>query len=251
MCTVIVLHRPGHGWPLLVAANRDEKLDRRADPPGPWWPEYPGLIGGRDRTAGGTWLAINPAGVIACILNRPGSLGPVPDKRSRGVLPLLAIARAASAAAAAELIAGLDAQDWRPFNLVLADRDGAWFGKGLGAGRPQLSPLAPGLSMVTAHDPNDLSSPRTARHLPRFQAAPAPDPAEQDWLSWENLLSDGGYEHGLNETLCVPPLGGFGTVSASLIGLPRRGAPVWRFAPGPPGRTAFAPVPLHQTEPKA
>jgi Transport and Golgi organisation 2 len=244
MCTVIILHRPDHAWPLLLGANRDEKLDRRADPPGPWWPEYEGLIGGRDRTAGGTWLAMNPAGVVACVLNRPGSLGPAPDKRSRGVLPLLAIARAPSAAAAADAVASLDAGAWRPFNIVLADRTGAWFGKGLGSGRPQVVSLAPGFAMVTAHDPNDLTSPRTARHLPRFQAAPVPEPAVEDWLPWENLLADGHYELGLNETLCVPPLGGFGTVSSSLIGLPRRGAPVWRFAPGPPDRTRFAPVAL-------
>ena len=43
MCTVILLHRPGHAWPVLVAANRDEMLDRAWDPPGPWWPDLPGV----------------------------------------------------------------------------------------------------------------------------------------------------------------------------------------------------------------
>jgi Transport and Golgi organisation 2 len=244
MCTVILLHRPGHAWPVLIAANRDEQLARRADPPGAWWPEHPGLVGGRDRVAGGTWMALNPAGVVASVLNRPGSLGPAAGKRSRGVLPLLALERAASAEAALDAVLGLDAGAWRPFNMVLADRDGGWFVKGLGEGRPRPTRLAPGLSMVTAHDPNDLVSPRTARHLPRFEAAPVPEPEEEDWLAWENLLADGGHERGLAETLCVPPLGGFGTVSASLLGLPAEGPAVWRFADGPPGKAAFRAVAL-------
>ena len=42
------------------------------------------------------------------------------------------------------------------------------------------------------------------------------------------------------EAMCVAPEGGFGTVNASLIALPRPGpAPVWLFAPGPPNRHAF------------
>ncbi|MBR0678152.1 NRDE family protein, partial [Roseomonas alkaliterrae] len=89
MCTVIVLRRPHHPWPLLLAANRDERLDRPWDPPAAWWPESPGLIGGRDRSAGGTWMALGPGGVVAAVLNRPGSLGPEAGKRSRGELPLV------------------------------------------------------------------------------------------------------------------------------------------------------------------
>ena len=28
MCTLVILRRPGHDWPLILAANRDEMLDR-------------------------------------------------------------------------------------------------------------------------------------------------------------------------------------------------------------------------------
>ena len=51
MCTVVLLLRPGHAVPVLLAANRDERLDRDWDPPGPWWPDRPGVIAGRDRAA--------------------------------------------------------------------------------------------------------------------------------------------------------------------------------------------------------
>ncbi len=32
MCTVVLLRRPEHEWPLLVAANRDERVSRAWDP---------------------------------------------------------------------------------------------------------------------------------------------------------------------------------------------------------------------------
>src|SRR5580692_6034265 len=119
MCTVVILARPNHAYPLHLAANRDEMLARAWDPPAAYWPEQPDVIAGRDRSGGGTWMGINGAGVIAAVLNRPGSLGPAAGKRSRGELPLLAL-REGSARAAAEAIAGLDAGLWRSFNMVLA-----------------------------------------------------------------------------------------------------------------------------------
>jgi hypothetical protein len=244
VCTVICLWRPGHAWPVLVAANRDERLDRAWQGPAAHWPDRPGVVGGRDLTAGGTWMALGPGGVLAAILNRPGSLGPAAGKRSRGDLPLAAAA-APSAEAAVAAMAALDAGAWRPFNMVIADHAGAWFVKGLGEGRPRVMPLAPGISMVTAHDPNDLGSPRTARHLPLFQAAPPPDPDRDDWSGWAALLADDTTRPGMGaEALRVPPVGGFGTVCASLVALAADGRRRWRFCPAPPGTAPFAPVAL-------
>ena len=247
MCTVILLRRPGHAWPLLLAANRDERLDRSWDPPGAHWPDRPGLVAGRDRTGGGSWMGLR-GGVVAAVLNRPGSLGPAPGKRSRGELPLIAL-EAATAAEAAARIAALDAGLWRPFNMVVADAAKAVFLRGLGAGRAEVLPLAEGVTMVTAHDPNDLASPRIRRHLPRFRASPPPDPTADDWAGWEALLADSfvGAE-GLGAALNVPPVDGFGTVSASLVALGGAGARRWRFSPGPPAPGSFGPVALEGEE---
>jgi hypothetical protein len=243
----VVLRQPGAAWPLLLAANRDERLDRAWDAPAAHWPDHPGTIAGRDRLAGGTWMAMNRHGVVCAILNRVGTLGPAAGKRSRGDLPLLAT-RHPSAAAAATAIAALPAAEWRGVNMVLADAWDAWFIRGLGDagghGQPELLPLPPGISMVTAHDPNDLASPRTARHLPRFRAALPPQPDRDDWATWEALLGDDSVAESRADTLCVPPVGGFATVSASLVGLATDGRRTWRFAPGPPNRTAFAALAL-------
>ncbi len=230
MCTVIVLVRPGHPWPLLLAANRDEAVSRPWDRPGAHWPARPGLVAGRDRLAGGTWLAVEH-GRVATVLNRPGSLGPAIGKRSRGELPLRALAGEP-----------IDAGQYRPFNLVTADRHGARFMRGDGHGRAAAWALPPGLSVVTAHDPNDVRSPRAAAALPRFESAAAPDPDSGEWSAWQALLADRGGAAG--SALNVTEAGGFGTVCSTLIALPAQGAPVWLFAAGPPDRTPFRPVTL-------
>ncbi|MBR0650713.1 NRDE family protein [Roseomonas terrae] len=245
MCTVIALRRPGHSWPLLIAANRDERLDRAWDPPATWWPEHPATVGGRDRSAGGTWMALGRGGVLAAVLNRPGSLGPAAGKRSRGELPLIAAA-AETAEAAAAAILSLNAGAWRPFNMVIADSRLAVFIRGLGEGPPEATTLPEGLSMVTAHDPNDPTSPRTRRHLPRFRATPPPDPGTGDWSAWEALLSDSRFDPAIGpaETLNVPPTNGFGTVCASLLAFGADGMRHWRFCPAAPGTAPFAALDL-------
>ena len=127
---------------------------------------------------------------------------------------------------------------WRSFNLVLADRAGAFFVRGLGHGHPEAQTLAPGLHMVTAHDPDDIESPRVARHLPRFRAAQAARAGRLGGLAGHpgRPLGSAG------EQINVVPRGGFGTVCSSLLALPAAGPPIWLFAAGPPDRTDFLPV---------
>jgi hypothetical protein len=234
VCTVVVLVRPGF---VILAANRDERLDRPWDAPAVWWPERPGTVAGRDRLAGGTWMGMNRHGVVATVLNRPGTLGPALGKRSRGELPLLALDHP-TVEQAAEAVSNLDAGEWRGFNMVLADRGGAIFIRGLGYGRPQPETLRAGVSMVTAYDPNDLASPRTARHLPRFQAAEPSGP--DDWFAWRDILADRSGASA--EQINVVPRGGFGTVCASFVSLPAAGRSIWSFASGPPHEAGFKPV---------
>ena len=60
-------------------------------PPGRHWPDRPQVRGGLDSLAGGTWLGVNDDGLVAAVLNRRGTLGPEPGKRSRGELVLEAL----------------------------------------------------------------------------------------------------------------------------------------------------------------
>jgi len=235
MCSVILAIGVSTAWPLMMAANRDEMLGRPWVGPGRHWPEQPDVVGGLDTLGGGTWLGVNDAGVVAAVLNRAGSLGPAAGKRSRGELPLLAL-RHGSARAAAHAVAGLDAALWRGFNLVVADRAGAFFLRGVGEGRIVPHALLAGVHMVTALDPDDMTSARVARHLPRFRENPLPCPP--DWAGWPAMLADG--EGPLEAALCVPATNGFGTVTSTLLAL---GETVEFLATAePPGAARFSPV---------
>ncbi len=89
MCTVVV--RRDGAQPAHVLALRDELGDRPFDDPGRWWPRLPGVVGGRDRQAGGSWCVTDvPRGRTALVLNRPFRRVAEPGAPSRGVLPLLA-----------------------------------------------------------------------------------------------------------------------------------------------------------------
>ncbi len=252
MCTVVILRRPGHDWPLIFAANRDEMTDRAWLAPGRHWSDRAEVVAGQDTLAGGTWLGLNDWGVVAGVLNRPGSLGPDPSLRSRGELPLEALEHA-EAAVAAKALAAIDPVSYRSFNLVIADAAQAfWLSSPGGGAVVRAEPIPEGLSMITAHDLNDLASPRIRRFLPQFEAAAAPDPETGDWAEWQALMGDTGGK-GAEESMTFAtdvsgPGGGFATVSSSLMALPAPGRmgvkPKWLFAPGRPDETAYEEVTL-------
>jgi hypothetical protein len=251
MCTLVILRRPEHPWPVILGANRDEMVDRPWLPPARHWPDRLETVGGLDVLAGGSWLAVNEHGLLAGILNRTGSLGPQTGRRSRGELVLEALDHA-DAAAAADALSALEPRSYRPFNLILADnRDAFWLRHADPSGIMPVTvkPLPMGLSIITAGDLNDETSPRIRAYLPRFRTAPPPDPETADWQSWENLLSD-------QESDVAEPTGamnfataaGFGTVSSTLIALPaigRRGVrPALRFAGWRPEASPWGDVPV-------
>ena len=103
MCTLVMLRRPGHPWPLLLAANRDEMHDRPSAPPARHWEDRPDVVAGLDLLGGGSWLGINDHGLVAAVMNREGSLGPAEGKRSRGELVLEALDHAEAGEAARAL----------------------------------------------------------------------------------------------------------------------------------------------------
>ena len=233
MCSIILnLTETG----TFIGANRDELLARPWLAPGAHWAEYPGVIAGRDETAGGTWMALNRHGVMAAVLNRHGTLGPAAGKRSRGELPLLALDQSTAGQAAAKIMQTIEPAAYRAFNLVIADAAAAFFIRAQGGENLTVAPFAPGVTMLTAGEPNDVSEPRIARHLPKFEKTP--------FSEWATLLADntGPWISALN----IPPQNGFGTVSAALITLPKSGNATWRFAAGPPGEAPFTAIPIAQ-----
>jgi hypothetical protein len=250
MCTLAILRRPGHAWPLILAGNRDEMRARPWTAPGRHWPDRPEIVAGRDDLAGGSWIGLNDHGVVASVLNRRGTLGPARGKRSRGELVLDAL-DFADAAEAAETIANLDAAAYRPFNMFVADDRDAFWVRALGEGAPEVKLVPAGVSLLTAYDLDDPASPRIAHYLPRFRAAPAPDPASGDWAAWEELMASREAAPGSGEEsmMNIDLPSGFGTSSTSLIALPSRAerldtVPIWRFGRGHPDGIVYSTVSL-------
>ena len=72
MCTLAIYFQADAEYPLIVAANRDELLERPTIAPAflsgdPW------VIGGKDLRASGTWLGVNGRNMVAGLLNRRSS----------------------------------------------------------------------------------------------------------------------------------------------------------------------------------
>jgi uncharacterized protein with NRDE domain len=155
MCTLAVAWRTDRRWPIVVAANRDERLGR----PSEGWALRDG-IGGvrlaapRDVRAGGTWIGVSARGVFAGLTNYHAPLEWYPDlsRRSRGELVGLALA-ARSAAAARDALAGVEGAEWNPFHLLVADAEHALLFWHDGE-RRGLEDLAPGLHVVTERSPH-------------------------------------------------------------------------------------------------
>jgi len=127
MCTVtIVPLPPAVGGGFRFACNRDELRTRTTA-----LPPRAVRAGGReavhpvDADAGGTWIAVNDAGLALSLLNlNPPPFAPPPPHRgaSRGAI-IPGLLHHASVAAALSDVLAVDPAAQRPFRLVIADRD--------------------------------------------------------------------------------------------------------------------------------
>ena len=250
MCTLVVLRRPNHAWPLLIGGNRDEMQNRPWMPPDRHWEDRPEVVAGLDKLGGGSWLGVNDHGVVAVVMNREGTLGPAPGKRSRGEL-VLEVLDHAEAQAAAQALADLEPRAYRAFNLFIGDPVSAfWLRNRDNSESMEVIDVPSGLHMLTARELDDQEVPRIRDYLPRFREAEVPNPAVGNWNAWQSLLAsrldaqnDDPYS-AMN--LDLP--NGFGTVCSHVIAIPRHPGfnqkPVFLFAGGPPDRVPFEKITL-------
>lgn len=150
MCTLAIAIQADPRWPIVVAANRDERLHRAAE----GWGLRDGRDGIRyaapgDLLAGGTWIGLSSRGLFAALTNYHATLDgyPDPEQRSRGELPGLALGHP-TAAAARIALGGADATSYNPFHLVVADARDAFLWRFDGE-RAAFETLGPGLHVVT------------------------------------------------------------------------------------------------------
>lgn len=246
MCTLAIYFRVFGDYPVVVAANRDEFLDRPALPPTALG-DRPRIIGGKDLRASGTWLGINEHGLIVGLLNRRiAENGPNDDNlRSRGLLCLDALQHA-SAASALQYVESQRARDYNGFNLLMASRDEAFVAYNRG-GEIEVVKLTPGMHLLTNADVDDFECPRISRSYGRFAELGqredfAADPVARR-AELAALLADHSTQldarTGRPNSLCLH-LGDYGTRSSSLIFLRRDSTRVDHFfASGPPCTASY------------
>lgn len=84
MCLILFAYNSHTDYSLVLAANRDEFFKRPSRVAG-FWDDAPGVLGGRDELALGTWIGITRQGRFAALTNlRQGQ--PQAAPRSRGDL---------------------------------------------------------------------------------------------------------------------------------------------------------------------
>ena len=85
MCLIVFALHAHARHPLVVAANRDEDLDRPSAPAA-FWPGEAGLLAGRDLRSGGTWMGVTRTGRFAALTNVRDPRAHDPGAPSRGGL---------------------------------------------------------------------------------------------------------------------------------------------------------------------
>jgi hypothetical protein len=119
MCTVTVVHA-GATWRLVC--NRDERRTRAgAHPPFITRAGSLQLLAPQDPVGGGTWVAVNSAGLAFALLNGDG--GAPAGRRSRGLV-IHGVAASTTTADVADAFARLDLESFAPFRLLVADDRG-------------------------------------------------------------------------------------------------------------------------------
>jgi uncharacterized protein with NRDE domain len=233
MCLLALRWRIVPGAPVVLAANRDESLGRAFEPPRLHEGPVP-FVAPVDRTAGGTWLGLNAAGIAVALTNRPQREA-VPTRRSRGLL----VADALRAASADRLRDALESHlrgqrsIYNNFHLLVASADAAFVVR-YHDGWTELTDLAEGDHFLTNEDELDEPRPAGVAAAPAATAA-----AEADRLA--AALADHSASLPGGRAPCKHGEEGRGTVSATVLALPDAGLPaaILRFAAGPPCTAPF------------
>ncbi len=236
MCTIAVWHRVHPDFPLVVAANRDEFLDRPYRPP-----ELiaPGIVAGVDELAGGTWMGATAEGFFAGLTNVRPPEGTDRRRRSRGEL-VVDVLRA-GAAGAADLVATRSPADYNPFYLLFGDAGGLRLAASPpGAKTIALLEVPPGFHVLPNGALDSPNFPKVAR-----VAALVPDPrlpAPQLIDALQRMLGDHvvGGDSPLTPICVHTPI--YGTRSATILLFAEDRVARYLFAGGPPCVTPLTDV---------
>jgi uncharacterized protein with NRDE domain len=146
MCLILFAARADPRYRLVLAANRDEFLDRAAAQAA-FWADAPHVLGGRDLDKGGTWLGIGSDGRWAAVTNFREGVRSDPAAPSRGLLTRNFLLGEEDAQRYAARV-GAQAEQFAGFNLLVGDADGAFY---VSNRPPLVQPVEPGVHGLSNH----------------------------------------------------------------------------------------------------
>jgi uncharacterized protein with NRDE domain len=224
--------------PLVVMANRDERLSRPSGPP--IWRAHreTAVFAPVDEEAGGTWIGLSEGGLLAAITNRFGAPSD-PERESRGSLVLDALAQGDMFGVWRWINTSLDPARTNPFHLLISDGHSGALVWSDGS-RLFREELERGFHIVSERSFSSAPSPREDRiwaELATIRGEKPPDTAQV-----QRLLAHHDEDPARATCVHLEKLG-YGTRSWSHIQL--AGDPprfTWREASGPPCTTDAHPV---------
>lgn len=240
VCTVIVLNACVPGYPLIVAANRDERYDRPSVVPLTMYQAspLPQCIRPWDEQAGGTWIGTANDGWIVAVTNQDpsGLTAPSfdPPPRSRGHVVNEALWDNNHMSVVKRLLS-LDRRQYGPFNLLYG-RPGAVLLTSVAEGRDLgVKVIDDGVTVVTNDCWGKLYEGKERRTKAMVEGLLArPIDALMDGML--RVLGDHTQNDGRWETaVCThSPDDLHGTCSSSVITVSDEGHVEYRYSDGPP-----------------
>lgn len=257
MCTALFLYQVHPQYPLILAANRDEFLKRRAGGP-QILTKCPRSVGGVDLQEKGTWLGANEHGFVVGLTNQRTHRLPDRALRSRGQL-VRDLLQASSIREIRERLPDIDPSQYNPFNLFFGDAENLLIAyarsnqEGISAVTLESGVYGLSNGRIGSPDfPKALRVQERAREFvtlpwnrlrdalveilsdhyrPPIESLPEPPPHSIFTRSWLHTL----------QAVCIHG-NDYGTCSATLIALSKKAVAHYLFASGPPCRTPFEDV---------
>ncbi len=251
MCLLAFLSNVVPGYPLLVAANRDEVLARPAESMTVFQDAGPRVWAGRDLEAGGTWMACNEHGVVAGLTNQPGAR--LPNGRSRGELPLRFVGGGPRVSTEPPTSVASAIAEWQVIDP--AEYSGCWMFVGgrdgctlldLTTARQEREKLESGVH-VLENRPFAPESPKASGTRRAIEALNFEQPLPELAARLREVFSS--VEAAPDDDSPRPPelrsrtvhFGFYGTRTFSVFAVPDEGEPVIYFTDGPPDSSALQP----------
>ncbi|MBI3326772.1 MAG: NRDE family protein [Nitrospinae bacterium] len=224
MCTLIVYYQMLEDHSIVIAANRDERYQRKALPPHLMHRD-PRVYAGKDEQAGGTWLGVNEFGLVVGIVNRHSRQPQDSSRRSRGLLCLDLLSQRGAQEARDLLVADEMDHTYNSFYLLWADQEHAYLA--YNEGEITIRQLKQGMYMLTNSSLIDLALVKPTG-LGELLIAPTPGHLEALFANLQEVCKthhdvervvDPPNAHRGNRAICVHASEQYGTVSSSLLAI--------------------------------